>query len=100
MDGDNCVCGARYKSSRFGLRWEDGVRLVRSANGEGGGYRSRGAVLWALRVLKTDRWWAEHAVCGWRLAGGDDGVGEGEDTAGAGEIQYLPLDPCIDDIPF
>lgn len=102
MDGVSCVCGARYKPSRFGLRWEDGVRLVRGANGEGGGYRSRGAVLWALRVLKMDRWYAEHSPCSWRLGGRDDGEIEGDDLlpSWGSEHQGSPFDPLVEDIPF
>ena len=63
-------CGADYRDHRQEIvpySWDDAVQLVRSRNGgssEGGGYRSRGPVLWALRVLKLADWYAVHAVCG------------------------------------
>jgi hypothetical protein len=43
-----------------------GVDLVRAANGGyegGGGYRSAGPVLWAMRVLKLDAWYYYHRDC-------------------------------------
>lgn len=46
------------------MQWEDGVVLVRSMNGEAGGFRSRGPVLWAMRTLKLSMWYAAHEGCG------------------------------------
>lgn len=43
-----------------------GVDLVRATNGGfegGGGYRSKGPVLWAMRVLKLDAWYNYHRDC-------------------------------------
>lgn len=55
------ICGAWYgdhTAGEFaGARWEDGVAAVRHAaqadGDDGGGYRSKGPVLWAMRTLKT-----------------------------------------------
>lgn len=63
-----CACGAKYRESRFGIRWQMGVDLVRAANGgfdseNGGGYKSAGPVLWAMRVLKLDLWYYTHRAC-------------------------------------
>jgi hypothetical protein len=63
-----CACGAKYRESRFGIRWRMGVDLVRAANGgfdseNGGGYKSAGPVLWAMRVLKLDLWYQTHRAC-------------------------------------
>jgi hypothetical protein len=58
-----CRCGARYSDFRSGLRWSDGVQAVRQINGEGGGFRTRGPVLWALRCMKLDAWFIVHAIC-------------------------------------
>lgn len=71
VDPEQCeACGARYRDFRAGIDWSDGVALVRGHNGEGGGYRSRGPVLWAMRVLKLDAWYMEHWCCGeaWHAA--------------------------------
>lgn len=84
VNESRCVCGAHladYKRSRFGVTWDQGVDLLRTVNaaaeqqGElpgiggspddpGAGFRSRGPVLWAMRVLKMERWYAAHATCG------------------------------------
>lgn len=45
-----------------------GVDFVRAANGgfdseNGGGYKSAGPVLWAMRVLKLDLWYTTHRAC-------------------------------------
>lgn len=36
---------------------------VRSHNGDAGGFRSRGPVLWAMRVMKLTAWYEKHACC-------------------------------------
>jgi hypothetical protein len=48
---------------RQGLTWADGVDYLRRASGDGGGYRSRGPVLWALRVLSLTAWRERHGWC-------------------------------------
>lgn len=59
-------CGSSYAEFRSGLAWADGVACVRRNNGgweNGGGFRSRGPVLWALRVLKLGLFFAHHSGC-------------------------------------
>jgi hypothetical protein len=62
-----CVCGALYHRSRYGIRWSDGVRAVREvafAHGDStGGTRPRTSILWAMRTIKLERWYCEHAAC-------------------------------------
>lgn len=63
----SCCCGATYKDHRSDSGWTDAVQRVRAANGgwhEGGGYRSRGTVLWAMKVLKLESWYRDHYLCG------------------------------------
>lgn len=72
IDDEEChTCGAKYRAHRAsGLvdyGWHDAVEAVRSANGgyrSGGGYRSRGAVLWAKRALKLADWYMFHEAMG------------------------------------
>jgi hypothetical protein len=61
---ERCVCGATYDGSHFGVCWKDGTVMVRAMNGEAGGFRSKGAVLWAMRFIKTKHWFSHHAACG------------------------------------
>ena len=64
------VCGAWYRDHRAGefhkAGYEDGVERVRSlaeaAGNEYGGYKTRGPVLWAMRVLKTGDYIASHYI--------------------------------------
>lgn len=63
-----CRCGATYASWHPGVTFAQGCQLVRLVAGDrhecgGGGYRSRRAVLWAMRVLKLRAWYTEHATC-------------------------------------
>lgn len=71
VDGQRChVCGACYRDHRsvaVEYDWIDAAETVRQANGgweSGGGYRSRGAVLWAMRVGKLTDWYFVHSQCG------------------------------------
>tara|TARA_Y100000310_G_C20462492_1_gene706034 strand:- start:560 stop:856 length:297 start_codon:yes stop_codon:yes gene_type:complete len=66
VDEQRCeACGEEYSSFRCGVSWDDGVDAVRQANiRNGGGYRSRGPVLWAMRVIKLDAWYLRHFPCG------------------------------------
>ena len=63
------VCGEQYKRTALGVTWADGEELVRQANprgqvaGSSGGFRTRGPVLWAMRVLKLERWAERHMPC-------------------------------------
>lgn len=63
VDLERCVCGASYDDSVYDVCWLDGVALVRASNGPSGGFRSRGPVLWAMRVIKAHLWYAEHDAC-------------------------------------
>lgn len=64
VDEERCF-GCREESKRFrpGVAFADGVELVRSRNGETGGFRSRGPVLYAMRVLKLSLWYERHSEC-------------------------------------
>jgi hypothetical protein len=64
VDARACTCGASYEDFRAWPSFHDGAQRVRQVNGEGGGYRSRGPVLWAMRVLKLEAWYLEHLLCG------------------------------------
>ena len=68
VNEETCTCGAHYRKSRFGITWKMGVDLVRASNGgfdseNGGGYKSAGPILWAMRVLKLDAWYHCHRDC-------------------------------------
>jgi len=67
VDEVSCVCGEFYSEFNCGLKWEQGVDLVRSVNA-GRAYFSRGPVLWALRCLKLQEWYIRHAQC-WEFEG-------------------------------
>lgn len=83
VDEECCSrCGEEYRRFVPGITFADGVALVRQVNGgfeSGGGWRSRGAVLWAMRVLKLDAWYMKHSCC----------LPEGEE-----ELDPLPS-PCV-----
>ena len=57
------ICGSTLKEERLGVTWRDGEDRVRGINPKGGGYRSRGPVLWAMRVIKFERFGEEHMLC-------------------------------------
>ncbi|MCP4244582.1 MAG: hypothetical protein GY772_28910 [bacterium] len=63
---DSCkVCGEDYRRWHPGIGWEAAEDQLRQANAAtGGGYRSRGAILWSARVLKLSAWYARHLACG------------------------------------
>lgn len=64
------ICGTWYHQHRCGgyvaCSFSDGAQLIRSraqAEGlEGGGYRSRGPVLWAMRTLKHADFFDTHTL--------------------------------------
>lgn len=65
---DSCECGAVYDWDADKVRWADGVERMRLANGEdehgnGGGFRSRSAILWAMHVVKVEAWYLAHSAC-------------------------------------
>lgn len=62
---EGCVCGAKYKACSFQVTFPEGAALVRMSNQDSnGGFRSRGPVLWAMRVIKASRWYELHMDCG------------------------------------
>lgn len=60
-------CGEQYDDHRSGANFQDAANELRmsakSAGDEGGGYRSRGSVLWVMRVHKLNSWYLEHVYC-------------------------------------
>ena len=67
IDEEHCsICKASYLDFRSGVTFAEAAALVRLSNGgfeAGGGYRSRGPVLWAMRVMKLRAWYEEHMGC-------------------------------------
>lgn len=77
-----CVCGDHiedYKDFRSGVSFGEAAQVLRDANqaeelggkrqildpgDPPGGRRSRGPVLWVMRVIKLQRWYDAHAACG------------------------------------
>jgi hypothetical protein len=72
VDEESCACGATYHAFRAGVRYTEGAATVRRMNGQDrdtpNGWRSRGPVLWAMRVMKLQAWYLEHATCAPRPA--------------------------------
>ena len=60
-------CGDLYRDHRGSYSFIDACARIRHAaardGDEGGGYRSRGPVLWAMRVLKAEDWLMAHMMC-------------------------------------
>lgn len=75
VSAERCVCGSTYKRFKPGVKFSDGVEMVRIRNGEDGGFRTRGPVLWAMRVIKLELWYYEHQGCG-MVATGDNSEDE------------------------
>jgi len=69
VDSRYCYsCGDSYKDFRGPLDFASAADLIRrtakAAGDMGGGFRSRRAVLWWMRVGKLDAWYLKHMVCG------------------------------------
>jgi hypothetical protein len=60
---ETCACGAVYRRSHYGITWRMGVEFFDASNPDETRYRSRGPVLWAMRVLKLDAWYEHHRHC-------------------------------------
>jgi len=61
------VCGERSNQVALGVSWFDGEQRVRAMNPDGG-YRSRGPVLYAMHIIKLERFVERHFECGvWAL---------------------------------
>ena len=62
-----CDCGCKYRDFRGPLCFQEAANWLRSrAHGDGdesGGFRSRGPVLWMMRVAKLGAWYDEHRYC-------------------------------------
>jgi hypothetical protein len=60
------LCGEWAYRTPLGVEWEDGANRIRwtaeAAGDEGGGFKSRRAVLWAMHVEKKDRFIARHEL--------------------------------------
>ena len=85
VDEHRCVCGdhaADYRTSHYGITFADGADYLREQNqlaevaedpqlsfrdgGKSeapGGFRGRSGVLYAMRILKLQRWYDDHASC-------------------------------------
>ena len=68
VDETRCyACGGEYKRFRGSKGFADAAddlrRAAKAAGDEGGGFRSRGAVLWWMRVNKLDEWYLKHWPC-------------------------------------
>ena len=85
VDSRRCSeCGELYRDFRSGSSFAEAAQRVRSAartaddwtgdpREHPGGYRSRGAILWAWRVIKIERWYLHHRPCGHEWAELRDG---------------------------
>lgn len=63
-DCEKCnVCGESADQVSFGITWNEGEELIRQSSAAGGGYRSRGPVLWAMHKLKSDAFELRHLDC-------------------------------------
>lgn len=64
-------CGDLYVNHRGDYDWGRACNLIRAAaareGDDRGGFRSRGSVLWALRVLKAEDWMLSHFGCGFLI---------------------------------
>jgi hypothetical protein len=57
-------CKEKYEQFKPGITFAEAAQLVRNHNQEtNGGFRSRGPVLWAMRILKLELWYQRHAYC-------------------------------------
>jgi hypothetical protein len=66
-EDDACgVCGQQYEDFRPGIDYSSGIELMlqhaKMENVQGGGYRSRGAVLYAMAVLKRREFFTRHEL--------------------------------------
>jgi len=68
LDLTSCEgCGSLYKNHRGEYSWSQACNRIRRAaereGDTGGGFRSRGPVLWSLHVLKVESWMMNHIYC-------------------------------------
>lgn len=61
IDEHSCaLCGEHYKRTSYGVDMGAARARLRQRNPDGGGWASRGSLLWAMRAEKLDRWYADH----------------------------------------
>jgi len=69
VDDERCqACGALFDDFHAGIDFADAAHRLRQLSGgyrAGGGYRTRGPVLWMMHVMKLEDWYREHAPHGW-----------------------------------
>ena len=59
------VCNATYADFRAYPSFTEAANRIRARNKEsGGGWKSKGPILWEMRVMKMEAWLLAHAECG------------------------------------
>jgi hypothetical protein len=76
VDEEECYqCGEQYHDFRCYPNFIDCADRLRyaafSKGDEGGGYRSRGPVLWVMRTEKLQQWYMKHLGCGYEWEQGE-----------------------------
>jgi hypothetical protein len=94
VDDVECVCmdhPGTYKNFNSRVTFGEAADRVRQVNRDNpnapGGWRSRGAVLWAMRVIKLERWYDAHAGCGFEIP---------EDPEEWGDLTWAYYDESVD----
>ena len=59
VDDERCECGELYDEYRTGVRFS-----AVAASMSDGSFKSRGPVLWRMRVAKLTEWYLRHRWCG------------------------------------
>ncbi len=54
------ACGERYREFNSHVSWSDAEDMLKGEDK----FKSRGPILWAMRVLKLQRWQMRHFPCG------------------------------------
>ncbi len=93
FEDDTCgVCGQRYDQFKAGINYDDGIQLMlqaaRREGVEGGGYRSRGSVLYAMAVLKRSQFYQRHELFCCRV------VFEFQEEA-RDQMAFFPIPPIV-----
>lgn len=67
VDEWECICGEEYRNHRCWIHFSEACTQFRVAARNqgirGGGFRSRRAILWMMRVIKLADWYEEHHGC-------------------------------------
>ena len=109
IDDQRCsVCGETYQGSSYGVDFSIGAARIRERN-PGGGYKSRGSILHAMRAEKLERFYDDHAqrhrLEGDEIQTGEEYDQEQEDRAARAEahdpdlydVDGIPYDDAPDD---